>query len=373
MKRNVYGNSTDLANAQRLWGGLYNGDYNYINTEGLDPSQYKFGANDIVLGGTQAQGGIGDVNLNGAQRLWGADSAATNAALSGYKDYQNLAEDIISPTYNYDVSAINNALNRKISSLNQSKQNVNQNYDTAVENQNRQNIFTQNNFSNQQGARGMGRSSITTTGLAGMDDTNNRIVANINNSRKQDLGNIDMDISNLQSATADELKGLELDKNRQLASTIMQMQQRDEDIAWRNKQYEDSQKQYTDEQNWRQKMFDNENDWKQKEYDNSNYWKQKDYEAAAASRAASAAKASGSSLTSTDIKNIAYDQFYKHIDAGDIATWLANNRSNIIKDIGEDAYTDMVKKAQPYTDRAKANYINGILDGETKPWTPKPW
>jgi hypothetical protein len=79
-KGKVYGNSTDLASSESLKAL----GYEFINTEGMDVNSIEFSANDIIVGGTGAVGGIGDVNTNGATRLSGRDRSETAKAIEDF-------------------------------------------------------------------------------------------------------------------------------------------------------------------------------------------------------------------------------------------------------------------------------------------------
>jgi len=81
-KKNVYGAGIDLENAKNILGTA---DYNYIATDGLDfVMPTSFSSMDMVLGGIGTQGGIGDINLNGATRLAGANRELTAQAINNY-------------------------------------------------------------------------------------------------------------------------------------------------------------------------------------------------------------------------------------------------------------------------------------------------
>lgn len=77
----VYGNSIDLASAKNVLG---TSGYTYINTEGMDTNQLKLNSQAIVVGGSAAGGGVGDINLNGATRLAGTDRQGTASAIANY-------------------------------------------------------------------------------------------------------------------------------------------------------------------------------------------------------------------------------------------------------------------------------------------------
>ena len=78
----VYGATVDIANARSILG---NTGYSYIDTTNIKSSNLRFDANSLIVGGAGAVGGVGDVNLSGARRLFGEDREATAAEIANYK------------------------------------------------------------------------------------------------------------------------------------------------------------------------------------------------------------------------------------------------------------------------------------------------
>ena len=242
-KRNVYIAPDDYSNllnngdASIRQKFFDNPDYNIVRTDTINPYKTTFTKDDIIIGGAGANKGIGsDVNTNGALRLWGPDRAATANAVSGYNDYQNMAEDIINPTYNANVQAAKNAAKSKITALKNSKSSINDSYDEQAENQNRQNFLNQNNFNNNVNSRGLARSTIATSGLAGINNTNNRILNTIENYRSNALNNVDTQIANVGSSLADTLEQMDRDKNSQISAQMQTLKQNDYNNALQSAQ-----------------------------------------------------------------------------------------------------------------------------------------
>jgi hypothetical protein len=74
-KYNVYGNAADLGSFQTQMGkySANPADYNLVNTsQNFDPNKVQFDQNSVILGGTAAQGGIGNINTGNATRLYAA-------------------------------------------------------------------------------------------------------------------------------------------------------------------------------------------------------------------------------------------------------------------------------------------------------------
>jgi len=80
--RYVYGATVDLDNAKALLGNV---GYKYIDTTHMASSGLSLGVGDLVVGGVKAGGGVGDVNLNGAQRISGNSLEDTNTAIINYQ------------------------------------------------------------------------------------------------------------------------------------------------------------------------------------------------------------------------------------------------------------------------------------------------
>lgn len=78
----VYGPTVDLNNARNILG---NTGYSYVDTTNIKADNLQFNENSLIVGGSKAGGGVGDVNLNGARRLFGDDRYATAAEIANYK------------------------------------------------------------------------------------------------------------------------------------------------------------------------------------------------------------------------------------------------------------------------------------------------
>lgn len=137
--------------------------------------------------------------------------------------YKQQAQQQYDPTYNNQKNSLTSALAQQLAGLNQQKQVTNQNYDANVTDQNKQNYLTKNNFSNNTLGRGMARSSITTSGLAGLDDSNTQAVAGINSERGSKLGLIDTDISNANAKFGDQISSLNVDRENQIMTLARQL------------------------------------------------------------------------------------------------------------------------------------------------------
>jgi len=83
--QNVYGNAVDLQNARNSLNGK--GNFNYVDTSAQGYKAGTYGANDIVVGGAGALGGV--VDSGSAMRFSGLDRGATATAIQNYANGLN--------------------------------------------------------------------------------------------------------------------------------------------------------------------------------------------------------------------------------------------------------------------------------------------
>ncbi|AZV56085.1 hypothetical protein [Clostridium sp. AWRP] len=144
--------------------------------------------------------------------------------------YAAKAQSQYDPSYNLKVTGLQNTLANNLSNLENSKGQIVANYDKSVASQNLNNELSKNNLNNDALNRGLGRSSIVTSGLAQADVINNRALAGIQGDKTTALNNValqqanaNMDEQNQQNtmaanrlddlqALADKLKDKDLDR-----------------------------------------------------------------------------------------------------------------------------------------------------------------
>ncbi|MFL0197402.1 hypothetical protein ACJDU8_17805 [Clostridium sp. WILCCON 0269] len=204
-------------------------------------------------------------------------------------EYQAKAQNQYDPSYNLKVTGLRNALTNNLSNLENSKGTIVANYDKSVANQNLNNKISKNNLNNDALNRGLGRSSIVTSGLAQADVINNRALAGIQTDKVAALNNLALQQANTSSeeqnqentmaanrlddlqALADKMKNTDLDRydNELSNNRNFYMQQ----LNYNNQVGQLNDSNYwkgIDQSNW-QKIFDNNNYWKGVEQGN---WQQ---------------------------------------------------------------------------------------------------
>ena len=143
------------------------------------------------------------------------------------KDYSQLGKDMYKPIYDAKANAIRNRLNLDTQSLNAQTGQVNTTYDNQVQAQHDMNKVSKDNYSNETLNRGLGRSTIASTGLASMDMANQKQVNSINDNRNMMLNNIQSRIQALTENANSELSTL--DSNRALEEQKYAMDYEDRD------------------------------------------------------------------------------------------------------------------------------------------------
>ena len=121
------------------------------------------------------------------------------------KKYLEEAKAMLSGQFNTNRVQLNNSFNQNVSSLEGQKGGVNQNFDNQLEQNARNTTRSKNQYNNNTLARGIGRSTVATSGMAGIQDSGNRIAGEVNQSRTDALGQIEAQKVQLQQALQDSL------------------------------------------------------------------------------------------------------------------------------------------------------------------------
>ena len=150
--------------------------------------------------------------------------------------YYQQAEQQYNPSYNGKVQALKNQLAQNQQSLEQQKTGINQNYDLQVNNANLNNRLNKNVTSNAMLGRGLANSSIAISGLAEQDAKNTRIIGNIERGRLADLNNIDQQKALLGQNFNNTLAQMEADKLDAINALAMQLEDRDWNRDFQNRQ-----------------------------------------------------------------------------------------------------------------------------------------
>lgn len=261
-----------------------------------------------------------------------------------YDEYKQQAQQEYDPSYNAKIAAINAALNSNLTTLENQKSGIEATYANQESDQNQQNTLNKNEFDNVNSARGLGRSTILTTGLAGMDDQNTKILSRIKQAKTNDINAVDAQKSTLTTNTNNQIAQMAGDRESELAALIRQYQMRDEDIDFRNKQFDESKRQY--DQNYNRGVLESDR----------SYQLQRDQFNLSKSRAASGgSKSSGSNGKKTMSKmDMAWESLRLAMNKGTASDWLSNNAQSLKDTIGESGYKKLYDAY--YDEQAKKTY-----------------
>jgi hypothetical protein len=166
-----------------------------------------------------------------------------------WEEYLKEAQSELSPTYESQRGILQTNMDTDISALNANRPEISARYNQQEQQTNLDNSLAKNNFSSQNLSRGMARSSYVTTGMAGMDNTTNRILSNIRNFRDIEMNKLDTDINNTRSRYTSQIAGLGLDNQGQIYQRAREMQQYDTTS-------EENKRQYDEKMAWDREQFD---------------------------------------------------------------------------------------------------------------------
>lgn len=170
-------------------------------------------------------------------------------------DYKALALQQLNPAVNQKIQALKNAALASKQSLDQSKEGINSNYDQQTEDQNMQNTVNKNNLSNSALGRGLGRSSIVTSGLSENDAINTKYLNRIASARAGTLNNIEQQKSLIDMNNENSIAQMNADLQNEAAALGRQLQDSDWTKNFQEKQFNADQaykiKQFNSEQAYR--------------------------------------------------------------------------------------------------------------------------
>ena len=165
---------------------------------------------------------LNSYNQNNAQNMFN-----NMFKFSSDKDYGQLGANMYKPIYDAKADAIRNRLNLDTQMLNTNTGKINRMYDQYVQAQHDMNEQAKSAYSNQTLNRGLGRSTIATTGMASMDVANQKQIASINESRALALQDINSRIQALTENANQELSTLDANRLIEEQNLAWQLEDRD--------------------------------------------------------------------------------------------------------------------------------------------------
>lgn len=124
------------------------------------------------------------------------------------KKYMEEAKQMLSGGMEANKVQLNNSFNQNVQGLEGQKAGVNQNFGNQLEQNAINTTGNKNQYLNNSLARGLGRSTIATSGAAGIQDSGNRRANYIEQDKTNALGNIEAQKAILQQSLQESLLGL---------------------------------------------------------------------------------------------------------------------------------------------------------------------
>jgi hypothetical protein len=172
------------------------------------------------------------------------------------KKYLEEAKQMLMGGYENQKVQLNNSFNQNVQGLEGQKAGVNQNFDNQLQQNAMNTTRSQNQYNNNTLARGLGRSTIATSGQAGIQDQGNRIANQVNDQRTQALGNIESQKTLLQQALQENLLGLQSKQESESLSLAQQLEALQYERDWQNQQFTYQQSQDKWNQDFKMQQFE---------------------------------------------------------------------------------------------------------------------
>ena len=172
------------------------------------------------------------------------------------KKYLEEAKQMLMGGYENQKVQLNNSFNQNVQSLEGQKAGVNQNFDNQLQQNAMNTTRSKNQYNNNTIARGLGRSTVATSGMAGIQDQGNRIANQVNDQRTQALGNIESQKTMLQQALQESLLGLQSKQESEALSLAQQLEALQYERDWQNQQFTYQQSQDKWNQDFKMQQFE---------------------------------------------------------------------------------------------------------------------
>lgn len=222
--------------------------------------------------------------------------------------YIDKAKAMLQGSFDTAKSNLQNGYNQNIGDVDNQIASSNEAFDTNIKDIKHQGELNKNTYNNNTLSRGLGRSSIATTGISSLDNVTANNVTGMNTQRQSALSAYDRTKAMLKNNLTNSLSSAESDYNSKLMEMANSLQQRQEDINYRNQQAANALK---------QQQIDNAYRNQQAEYAKSQdrlsqEWKQREWDASVAASANSTTK-----FNATDFRSGAISKYKQALLSGD--------------------------------------------------------
>lgn len=172
------------------------------------------------------------------------------------KKYLEEAKQMLAGQFENQKVQLNNSFNQNVQGLEGQKAGVNQNFDNQLEQNAMNTTRSKNQYNNNTLARGLGRSTIATSGQAGIQDSGNRIANKVEDARTQAISNIEAQKTMLQQALQESLLGVSAKQDSETMSMARQLEALQYERDWQNQQFAYQQSQDKWNQDFKMSQFE---------------------------------------------------------------------------------------------------------------------
>ena len=272
--------------------------------------------------------------------------------------YVEQAQSQLKGQYEANKNNLQNNFNQNMNDLESQKGEINKQYDNYVQDAKNAGEMNKQNYNNATLNRGLGRSSVATTGLAGIQNQTDKNVVNVNNQRQAQMDNIAKLKDMLRNNLTNSLAGMEAEYNSNVNSLAMQLQQRAEDVAYRNKQLAQQAAQHNAEMAYKNKQLAQQAAQANREFAAAQKWKEKEWEyKMSQNQTSSGYKMPSQSDFATQLKTVS---------TSEAVQILQTNRSELIKAYGSSGYTSLLNSVKSSNPLGFAKYASAITNYQSK-------
>lgn len=254
--------------------------------------------------------------------------------------YVSQAQSQLKGQYETNKNNLQNNFNQNMNDLESQKGEINKQYDNYVEESKNAGEANKQNYNNATLNRGLGRSSVATTGIAGIQNQTDKNVVSINNQRQSQMDNIAKLKDMLRNNLTNTLSAMEAEYNSNVNSLAIQLQQRAEDVAYRNKQLAQQAAQHNAEMAFKNKQLAQSAAQANREFAAAQKWKEKEWEYKM-SQSKSSSSSSGSYPKLADFKTR-----LSGVDSITAVRILEKNRSELLSQYGASGYNSLLNSVK---------------------------
>lgn len=271
--------------------------------------------------------------------------------------YVSQAQSQLKGQYTTNKNNLQNNFNQNMNDLESQKGDINKQYDGYIDDAKLAGENNKASYNNSTLNRGLGRSSVATTGITGIQNQTDKNITSINNQRQSQMDNIAKLKDMLRNNLTNSLSSLESEYNSNVNSLAMQLQQRAEDVSYRNKQLAQSAAQAKADMAYKYAAL---------KQSAAQAKAELAYKYAALKNSQSNKSSSNSSKSSSYPSQSDFKAQLQSMDTIYATTILAKNRSELIKQYGVSGYNSFLNAVKKSDAIGYEKYTDPILKYQAK-------